>query len=465
MLTAGVLLAALYVVLPYGPVASVLYVVASLAAAAAVGWSARRRAYQANAWRLVAASYALAATGHAVWYVLDLLGRDPFPSLADVFYLGVYPLLAVALWRLGGARRPGDGVLTDTLIVGVSTGVVAWAVLIAPFVADPALTEVELVVSAAYPVADVVLLSLVLRLGFRHHAGGNGVHLLLLGVLAYLAADVLYAHGNATGWYAPGGVTDGLWLISYTFVVAAAWHPTTPHEPASATTDPLLTGRRVAVLGAASVLAPSVILTTGARDVEVVRVAAVASILLFLLILHRMAALVRHIHSQAAVLEEQSRTDPLTGAANRRHLQHELAREFARLERRGGELAVAYLDLDHFKRFNDTHGHTAGDELLRDLVARWQGQLRPIDVLARVGGEEFVVVFPDIDLGSCRMAVERLRLLVPDHETCSAGIAVYHEGDDVDDLVSRADEALYAAKRVGRDRTVVHDPATPTPRR
>ena len=122
-----------------------------------------------------------------------------------------------------------------------------------------------------------------------------------------------------------------------------------------------------------------------------------------------------------------------------------------------GPLGLAMLDLDHFKPFNDTYGHPAGDALLRELVAAWRTELRAVDLLVRFGGEEFIVVFSATDLDQTEAAIERLRSLVPRGQTCSAGIAERLPGETADQLIGRADRALYAAKEDGRDRTVRAD--------
>ncbi|WP_024326351.1 GGDEF domain-containing protein [Thioalkalivibrio sp. AKL19] len=457
LLAVGLLLTAAYVALPYGLAASGLYVIATAGAAVAVGIALlqRPRPFAATAWGLVAAALALAASGHAIWYWLDLQGLEPFPSAADVFYLSVYPLFAVALWRLGAPTARDDGALVDALIVGISAAVLGWALLIAPYTYDSDLTWLQLLVSAGYPVADLILLPLVLRLVFLHQTRITAHSVLLLGMLAYLTADLLYAHGNSTGWYTAGGLTDAFWLIAYSLIVAAAWHPSAKMEPRAHTSAAELSGRRLLVLGAASVLVPMVILFTAGSEMEIIRVAAIASILLFLLVLYRMAGLLRETQHQARRLEHLSHTDPLTGVSNRRHLEEQLAREIARAERTRGPLNLAYLDVDHFKRFNDTHGHAAGDALLQEMVDAWRPILRPTDLLARFGGEEFVVALPHVDAQQSRLVLERLRAVMPYSQTCSAGIASFRPGDTADSLLGRADQALYAAKNSGRDRIII----------
>lgn len=457
LFTGGLALALLYVLLPYGLAASSVYVVATVLAAIAVATAVRGRPqlFCPLAWQLVACALALVATGHGVWYWLDLSGQEPFPSFADVFYLAVYPLFMVALWMLGRHGGRNDGALSDAMIVGVAAAVPGWAILITPYLNDPDLSVLQLLVSTAYPVADLILLPLILRLVFLHRAKVTAHLFLLLGLLAYLVADMLYAHGNSAGWYTPGGVTDGLWLVAYALIVAAVWHPSASVEPPASVSRAELSGRRLVILGAASMLAPTVILLTAGVDVEVVRAAAIGSILLFLLVIHRMAGLMREARQQAVALEKLSRTDPLTGAANRRSLESELLREISRAERSGAPLTLAFIDLDHFKRFNDTFGHAAGDALLGDLVRAWQPALRNADLLARVGGEEFVVLLPETGAETALQVVGRMRQLTPSRQTCSAGVSQLRAGDTADILMDRADSAMYRAKHAGRDRVVI----------
>jgi diguanylate cyclase (GGDEF)-like protein/PAS domain S-box-containing protein len=178
----------------------------------------------------------------------------------------------------------------------------------------------------------------------------------------------------------------------------------------------------------------------------------------------RLSSLMSLLAAEAAVaiersdlltrLEAVARTDELTGLANRRAWEEELARERARAKREQRPMCVAMLDLDHFKRFNDEHGHQAGDRLLKQLAATWRQALRPTDVLARYGGEEFVVLLPNCELRRGLAVIERLRKAMPKGEACSAGVVSWDGSEAADALVSRADARLYRAKREGRDRIV-----------
>ncbi len=176
----------------------------------------------------------------------------------------------------------------------------------------------------------------------------------------------------------------------------------------------------------------------------------------------RISSMIELLGAEAAVaigradmlgeLERLARTDELTGLPNRRDWEERLPTELARAARAEHSLCVAMLDLDRFKAFNDERGHQAGDRLLAEAADAWLGVLRPYDMLARYGGEEFSLLLPDVDADDATALVERLRAGTPEGETCSAGIAEWDGEESAESLVGRADAALYAAKRAGRDR-------------
>jgi diguanylate cyclase (GGDEF)-like protein len=145
--------------------------------------------------------------------------------------------------------------------------------------------------------------------------------------------------------------------------------------------------------------------------------------------------------------------------SNRRAWAEEVPRELARARRYGYPVALAMLDLDRFKEFNDARGHPAGDALLCDLGRLWPPLLREVDLMARYGGEEFALLLPNCPVDRALVVVERLRAVVPLAQTCSAGIAAWN-GEGPQQLVANADAALYAAKRRGRDR-IVHSSTAP----
>ena len=156
-----------------------------------------------------------------------------------------------------------------------------------------------------------------------------------------------------------------------------------------------------------------------------------------------------------ARLERLARTDELTGLANRRTADEELGRSLARARRDDEPLAVAMIDIDHFKVYNDTHGHAGGDAMLTAAARAWSETLRGGDLLARYGGEEFIALFPRCRLDVAGSAADRLRGALPGGVTCSVGVALWDGSESSDALLARADAALYEAKASGRDRTVI----------
>ncbi len=172
-----------------------------------------------------------------------------------------------------------------------------------------------------------------------------------------------------------------------------------------------------------------------------------------------------------AQLSELVNRDPLTGVFNRRYLDATLPRELARCVRNGQPLSLILIDIDHFKRVNDTHGHPTGDEVIKALAYLLRSQSRHEDVVCRHGGEEFIVMLPATDLDTARQRAEAYRsdmqaLAVRTatggearhvQVTLSAGVATFpHHGEDEIALIRNADKALYHAKATGRNRVVVN---------
>jgi len=165
-------------------------------------------------------------------------------------------------------------------------------------------------------------------------------------------------------------------------------------------------------------------------------------------------------------MEQLATTDGLTGLCNHRHFQERLSVELERAQRSAQPLSLLLLDIDHFKKVNDSYGHPCGDEAIRRLAQVLKREARQIDLAARYGGEEFVLVLPDTPSKGAKTVAERIRagfakeqFRAPDgslfQATVSLGIAVYpRDGKKKADLVDRADKALYHAKRTGRNRVV-----------
>lgn len=166
----------------------------------------------------------------------------------------------------------------------------------------------------------------------------------------------------------------------------------------------------------------------------------------------------------ALMLAEQARRDALTGLVNRRGWEEALAAELARARRTGAPLSVLMLDLDGLKVLNDTHGHQAGDRLIASAADAWVARLRPTDVLARVGGDEFVALLPGCGQTTAVQVADALIAALPPGGSCSAGIAEWDGIEPGAALVARADQALYAGKRCGGGRSVADGAVVPRQR-
>jgi len=179
------------------------------------------------------------------------------------------------------------------------------------------------------------------------------------------------------------------------------------------------------------------------------------------------------VHTRTAELQEKNRQlkklahiDPLTNIGNRRILEEAAQRELNRLDRSGNCLVIALLDLDHFKKINDSYGHSIGDEVLRELAALLSSNLRNVDVISRWGGEEFCILFPDTDQITSDQVAVRLCELVNKKEfhadersfftSASFGLACTYHKRPLEELINEADQALYRAKKNGRNRVVCY---------
>jgi len=187
----------------------------------------------------------------------------------------------------------------------------------------------------------------------------------------------------------------------------------------------------------------------------------------------QLASAEKRLQDQAREIEShvaEARTDALTGLNNRRVFDGEMDRGFADYQRRGRPISVMIIDVDHFKSFNDTHGHQAGDEVLRAVGRVLTRSTLAEHIVCRYGGEEFAIVFPGATIADAATIAETARAAIGDHVvefegkqltvTASAGLAQLLPNESVDDLVKRADEALYASKEEGRNCGHGHDGET-----
>jgi diguanylate cyclase (GGDEF)-like protein len=430
-----------------------------LAAGAILAGARRHRPAVRAAWWCFALGVFGNASGILVEaYNAKVRGVEAFPSVADVGYLSLYPALAVGLMLLVRRRAGRDwGAVVDTTTITTGLGLLAWVFMIRPAVGDASLSMSGRIVSIAYPIADVVLVAMLVRLQVGAGTKPVAYWLITASLGGFLAGDAAWAVINAMGWV-PGPVAHriltAVFLCAYALFGLAGQHPSVRELGEKADPGPpRLSGRLLVLLTIASLIAPVLLVmqVVGRRVTDGLAIA-VGCIVLFLLVVTRMAQLLRQLEAQTRRVRELTRIDELTGLPNRRAWGAELPAAVERARRDRAPLAVAMLDLDHFKRFNDQYGHPAGDRMLKSAAAAWREQLRSVDLLARYGGEEFIVLLPQADAGVAAEVLERLRTATPLGQTFSAGLAAWNGVETSDELVARADAALYAAKRGGRDR-------------
>jgi diguanylate cyclase (GGDEF)-like protein len=320
-----------------------------------------------------------------------------------------------------------------------------------------------------------------LGLGATGRRHGSATRILLAALALWTVVDLLWAFGVLNhDAMLPERWQTGIRMIGYLCLAVGAtvtgpsWSDVSPqHE--------LGGDRRLLLPTAIGLILPGLTLLIDGLDGSVswLQLGIVALIVSVLTVL-RFDGLLAHVRHQARAFDRLARLDPLTGIANRRQWDEALAGLCAhadavhqRLASDGDadleagtqsqtRLCLAVLDLDHFKEFNDAHGHAEGDRLLCETVQAWTGLLADTDLLARVGGEEFAVLMPGRDLVDAHLLTEVLLEATPRGRSCSAGLTERPPGTDPAAAMIRADRALYEAKANGRAQVrVAADPNTP----
>jgi diguanylate cyclase (GGDEF)-like protein len=389
------------------------------------------------------------------------LGVDPFPSWADSLFLAAYVPQVLALVVLMRQRqRVWDRqAWIDSAVITLAAVSVAVTFVLVPMLEQGDATDASTYLALAYPVLDLVVLAILIRLLVGGGRPMRALVLLTFSVVATLTADLVYNGLDATGNadQAPGWL-EFLYVGGILLLAAAATdpHAATIGRPSPQDTS-LMSPPRTIALGLGALTAPLLLLMSARRDVtSVVFVLAAASITVNLLVIWRMLLLLSTVQKQADRLADLSRTDALTGP-NRRSWDFELARATAAAHEAGLPLTIAMADIDHFKDFNDTFGHPAGDTLLQSCARQWRAHLDPTIFLARYGGEEFAVILTGASAENALQQLDEMRRATPAPVTLSIGYTDNRDGEPIIETVERADQALYTAKATGRDR-IIHAP-------
>jgi diguanylate cyclase (GGDEF)-like protein len=389
-------------------------------------------------------------------------------AAADPFYLSYYPLVALGLILLIRRQhsRSRLAALVDAATITAGLGLPVWIYAIKPALAD----SLAGLVRVSYPVGDLVLIALtvlLIRNGVPRQSTPRWIAVsqvvFLAGDLIWLVVGTLQLDIDADPHLIRG--IDMFYMSAFALFGLA-------NRRAAETVREEPPGRQprggvplMLMLAGALLIAPALLVeeVTSAAGVRHGLAIAVGCALMSLLVVTRMFQLLRHSEQQALVVRELSRRDELTGLPNRRAWIDELPRVLEQARLRGEPVSIAMIDLDRFKLYNDRYGHPAGDRLLKEASAAWFNALRRSDILARYGGEEFIALLPGADLNQATQALERARAVTPGDQTFSAGVATWHHEESADDLIIRADAALYQAKETGRDRIVPASDPGPAP--
>jgi diguanylate cyclase (GGDEF)-like protein len=425
-------------------------------------------------WLLFAAGRLSFVIADVIFYAYDnILHVERFPSVADGFYLACYPLLVAGLLLLIRRRSAGHdrAALVDAAIITTGVALLAWEFLIVPYVRDPALTLPERLVSIAYPLADILLLAVVVRLAVGAGSRPAAYRLLAASVIALLLVDAVYAWLSLTSGYHTGSPIDVGWMAFYALWGAAALHPSMTRLAVVAPLPPPTLGRwRLILLAGAALMAPTMLAVQAVRHQPIdVAVLVAGSAALFLLVVARVQGLVTLLAQALATVEHQARHDGLTGLANRAVFTERVDHALARTRHASGQVAVLFIDLDGFKQVNDTLGHAAGDQLLVQVAQRLRLSLRPGDTVARLGGDEFTIILDGVpERAAAGQIADRVLTALAQpfaldeaRVTCGASIGIALTSgplDQADSLLRRADHAMYTIKRAGKGQIAWADP-------
>lgn len=478
-LAANTCVGVLYFLLPTAGLSdgatTLFFLLVSTAAPAAIAYGLlRHRPSGRRGWSLLIAGQVVIAAAEIGAALQEYLGsgfEEPAPS--DMLYLAAYPILVAALLTFVRRRTPqwDAASVVDASIVAVGAGLASWVFVVQPQAPGGGDTAAE-AVQSSYPILDLLLLVITVRLVLGAGVRTLSFTLLIASIVMLLAADTGYAVLSLLDVDHFVSPLDALWMGSYALMGTAALHPSMRRvDERSAVAAPDAGLGRLAVLAVAVLIAPAVQVVQHLRgaDVHVMLIAACCAVM-FLLVMARMAGMVAAQRTAAI-------TDALTGLKTRRYFEQSLATELLRATRNDQPVGLLILDVDHFKRVNDTYGHPGGDRVLIEIARRLAVAARPGTVVARYGGEEFILLMPQVDAVGLTAAAERIRQAIGNTPvavqsstlltvTVSIGACCYPEhADTATALVQSADHALYAAKESGRNRTVTSAAPTTRPRR
>jgi diguanylate cyclase (GGDEF)-like protein len=440
-------------------------------AAVVLAWRVSRRAdlgYRTcRAWRLLSLAMFLYLLGDLVqFWIENVMHRVAYPTWSDAAYLGFYVVAFCGLVSFPARRGSGPERLRLLLDLGaVFTGgaVLIWYLALGPAVGKGLRFDLFDLVTYAYPIGDLLLLFGILTLLWRGvpRSSVMALKIFAVGLLLFIAADLTYAYITVHSTYLGGDPVDTLWMLGVTAVCisAASQLRTKLNVTLVAPAEPV--PGRPSFLPYVAVLSSYVLLAyVGFRSVGFNPLGGImlGALVLTILVSIRQYIALRDYGRLAVRYQRLASIDGTTGLFNRRHFMETAEAVFAHAQRLGQPVVALMIDVDNFKQINDLHGHIAGDEVLTDLARACQENVRPDDIVARYGGDEFVIIVPGItSLRAIHLAEQLTHRVTHFHGSdgeslaynASVGIAECPPYDDLTTLLIHADRAMYAAKQAG----------------
>ncbi|MCW3060257.1 MAG: response regulator/GGDEF domain protein [Capsulimonas sp.] len=498
------------------PLAALVWIARDLLAGRRKGRGQESKRFRAI--RIACTMIALGALGdcigEGIWaYYEQVLKEPPFPSVADIAYLTEYPLLLAGILLM--PSRPVSAtlrlrVLLDSMLIMTCAFTCSWYFVLGPTVLTSQASTLGTLLSAGYPIGDLILLFCVLILCVqeRRTIPRSAGALMVLGMLSIVIADIVFAYQTLHETYVTGKVVDIFWPLAYLLIGLAATllrSSSLSHDglsPYDEDEAPKLQPADGAVWLALlpyallPAIAGLVVYCIRGREPSMLEYGVYlgAALLVVLLLFRQIIAILdnarlnRKLHgayqelqsAQDAIetrntslaaanarLESLAMTDGMTGLVNHRVFYERMTEACAGAARYRIPFALLLMDVDHFKSYNDTYGHPAGDTVLKEVAQLLEESARDTDVVARYGGEEFAMLLPLNDLEGARTMAERIRVSIECYAfahrpiTVSIGVSAFAvDRETPEALVSSADQALYEAKRAGRNRVVLARPKT-----
>jgi diguanylate cyclase len=467
------LLTAVYATNPANTRGLAAYVTISVSVGAAICWGTRRyRPTIRTGWYLLAAAPPLGGVGMALRRPLADAGGVVLPFLPDIITIAAYLLLIAGLFSFLRARRgAGANSALDGGLMGVAALLLSWAMLIQPVLANAQMPTSLKVINGAYPTISVTVLFLGALLAMTEVRGLFAFWALATGWIGLMIGDLVYALASVGTQTLPLWVANCAYCAFFALLGAAGLHPSMVSlgRPAPKRVRGYGRSRFVAVSVALLVPAAVVALRPPTSIGGQIVCGGLIGILGVLVLVRTAGAVNRHATSEGR-LEQQANADPLTGLPNRLRLTAHLEQVLGRAHSAGRGVGVLFLDLDQFKTVNDNWGHETGDALLAVVARRLTSTVRSGDLVARIGGDEFVIVCENIDATGEVIEVAR-RVLTELNDpvalrsasipiTSSVGATVARPRDrdvTVEDLLREADTAMYRAKGSGGGDVVLFD--------